>query len=228
MKIVILAAGKGERFGGEVPKPLIKFNGRTMLEWVISDIGAAGGINKENLIVVTQKAFNIKGDFTTIELNGFTEGPACTAMKAMDMVRFDEELIIVNCDQRMLCFSPNELTLFSKINGLSGIIGVFHSHKHHNSYVNIDQDNLIAYVKEKRVISNLATNGLHYWKYAQLFESSCSRMIKNNDRVNGEFYISQTYNYLIKDGHRIGPYYFNFHYPIGIPEDLANFVKMGI
>lgn len=228
MKIVILAAGKGERFGGEVSKPLIKINGRTMLDWVICDIGGAGGMYKEDIIVVTQKSFGIKGDFTTVELEGFTEGPACTAMLALDKVRFDEELVIVNCDQRMLDFSPHKLSLYAKINALSGILGVFNSSKPHNSYVNLDQDNLIAYVKEKRVISNLATTGMHYWKRADLFKSSCTDMMMANDRVNGEFYISQTYNYLIKNGHRVGPYHSNFHYPIGTPEDLQNFIRMGV
>lgn len=227
MKLVILAAGKGERFGGEVPKPLIKFNGRTMLDWVIQDMNV---VKPEDIIVVTQKSFNISGEFTTIELNEFTDGPASTAMKAVEspFIGLNEEIIIINCDQRVLDFHPIRLSNFAKFNGLDAVLGVFPSHKPHNSYVNIDQDNLIAYVKEKRVISNLATTGLHYWKEARLFLSSYEKMVKENDRVNGEFYISQTFNYLIKHGYRVGPYYFNFHYPIGTPEDLNNFVKMGI
>lgn len=225
MKLVILAAGKGERFGGEVPKPLIRFNDRTMLEWVIQDMGI---IRPEDTIVVTQRSFNINGNFIVINLDGFTQGPACTALEALCAVKSDEELIVINCDQRLLDFHPIRLSNFAKFNGLDAVLGVFPSHKPHNSYVNVDQDNLIAYVKEKRVISNLATNGLHYWKHSSLFLESCSKMIKCEDRVNGEFYISQTFNYLINDGYRVGPYYFNFHYPIGTPEDLNNFVKMGI
>jgi len=226
MKIVILAAGKGERFGGEVPKPLIKFNGRTMLDWVIKDMGAT---RSEDIIVVTQKSFNIKNRANVIfELGGFTDGPASTAMEAMILVDPDEELIVVNCDQRLLDFNPVKISEFAKFNGLDSIIGVFPSNKPHNSYVNVDQDNLIAYVKEKRVISNLATNGIHYWSKSKLFIESYKDMINSNDRVNGEFYISQTFNYMIKRGCRVGPYYFNFHYPIGTPEDLNNFVKMGI
>lgn len=225
MKVVILAAGKGERFGGEVPKPLIKFNGQTMLEWVVEDMQP---IKLENIIVVTQRNFNVKGNFKKIELDKFTWGPACTALEALCVVEPEEELIVINCDQRLLDFNPIRLSNFAKFNGLDAIIGVFPSNKPHNSYVNVDQDNLIAYVKEKRVISNLATNGLHYWKHSKLFRESCTRMINCDDRVNGEFYISQTFNYLINDGYRVGPYYFNFHYPIGTPEDLNNFVKMGI
>lgn len=225
MKIVILAAGKGERFGGEVPKPLIKFNGRTMLDWVIVDMIGNENDTKD-IVVVTQKSFGIKGNFKIIELEGFTNGPASTAYKCG--VDPDEELIVVNCDQRIFDFNANKIASFAKLNGLDAVIGVFNSWKPHNSYVNIDQDNLIAYVKEKRVISNIATNGLHYWSKASLFYESYKKMEERNDRVNGEFYISQSFNYLIHAGYRVGPYYFNFHYPIGTPEDLNNFIKREI
>ena len=78
-------------------------------------------------------------------------------------------------------------------------------------------------VKEKIVISNLATNGLHYWKHGKYFVKSAEEMIAQNDRYNGEFYVAPTYNYLIKDGKKVLPYFFNLHFPIGVPEDLEKY-----
>jgi hypothetical protein len=78
-------------------------------------------------------------------------------------------------------------------------------------------------VKEKIVISNIATNGLHYWKFGKYFVDSAEEMIRGNDRYNGEFYIAPTYNYLINKGKKILPYFFNLHFPIGIPEDLEKY-----
>lgn len=225
MKVVILAAGKGIRFNSHIPKPLIEFGGKTMLQWVLSDIK---DVKDDDIIVVTQKSFGITGRFRTVNLEGFTEGPACSAIKALDLVDSSEELFVINCDQRMLDFRPFDISKFAKINDLSGVLGVFYSTKPHNSYVNIDQDNLIAYVKEKRVISNVATTGVHYWRKSSFFKDSCLEMMENEDRVNGEFYISQTFNYLINKGHKVGPYYSNMHFPIGVPEDLNNFIRLGI
>jgi hypothetical protein len=195
-----------------------------MLEWVLDDLKA----QPENVIVVTQKEFGINGPFRKVELNGFTDGPACTAMEAFKHIEPTEELVVVNCDQRILDLNGEEIQKHAKINNLDGTIGVFYSNKPHNSYVNVDQDHLVAYVKEKRVISNLATNGLHYWAKASFFYDSCIEMIQKEDRVNGEFYISQSYNYLIARGYRIGAFHFNMHFPIGVPEDLNNFIRLGV
>lgn len=226
MKIVILAAGKGTRFHTHIPKPLIKFGGKTMLEWVYEDVG--GYQYPEDIIVVTQKVFNISGNFKKIELDHYTNGPACTAIESLSLINLDEELIILNCDQRILDFNPYKISQFATINNYSAVIGVYNSLKEHNSYINLDKDYLVSHVKEKRVISNISTNGVHYWKKSSLFKDSYFSMVKRNDKVNNEFYISHSFNYLIDLNYRVGAYHFNLHFPIGIPEDLDNFIKLGV
>lgn len=48
---IVLAAGRGERFGGDVPKLLVPFRGRPLAAWALD---AAGGLDA--LIVVTGAA----------------------------------------------------------------------------------------------------------------------------------------------------------------------------
>ena len=48
-------------------------------------------------------------------------------------------------------------------------------------------------------------------------------MIEANETYNNEFYIAPSYNYLIKNGKKILPFFYNLHYPIGTPEDLLKY-----
>ncbi len=52
-------------------------------------------------------------------------------------------------------------------------------------------------------------------------------MIINNDRVNNEFYTCPVYNYLIKDGKKIGIYNISFNqmHGLGTPDDLKKYLK---
>jgi hypothetical protein len=55
------------------------------------------------------------------------------------------------------------------------------------------------------------------------FVESAEKMIEANETYNNEFYIAPSYNYLVKDGKKILPFFYNLHYPIGTPEDLQKY-----
>ena len=84
----------------------------------------------------------------------------------------------------------------------------------------LDPHGEVTEIKEKIVISNIATNGLHFWKNGKDFVYSAKEMINAEERYNNEFYIAPSYNYLIKTNKKILPYFYNLHFPIGTPEDL--------
>jgi len=46
MDALIMAGGRGERMGSKMPKPLIPFNGRPMIEWVLEAAKRCAHINK--------------------------------------------------------------------------------------------------------------------------------------------------------------------------------------
>lgn len=227
-------AGLGSRFSKSEynnPKPLIEFGGKAMIEWVIENFKKTSNANfifiikKEDNDNFFIKNFLLKIDnrFTIIETPELTQGPAVSALLASELI-LNDELIIVNSDQIILDLDVNLLSLFAFKNNLDGVIGTFISNHPKNSFVKLDNSEYISVVREKEVISNIATNGLYYWKRGELFIDSANLMIKNNDLVNGEFYVAPTYNYLIKKGKKIKPFFFNFHYPIGTPEDLKKYI----
>jgi dTDP-glucose pyrophosphorylase len=233
INILIPMAGLGTRFKDTHPgqyKPFIDVSGTPMLELVVENNNQ---LENTNFIFVVRddmpyhKIDEILKDknisYTIIKISEKTEGSACTCLLASELIDNDTPLIITNCDQVTLDLDIWGLVQNARINNSDGILGVFNSNSNKNSYVKLGGDLTICEVKEKIVISNIATNGLHYWKHGKYFVESANKMIANNERYNNEFYVAPTYNYLISEGKKITPYYFNLHFPIGTPEDLKYF-----
>lgn len=224
MQIIILAAGRGTRFNGSEftnPKPLIEWDGKSMTQHVIENFKG----DDVNIFLIKRNEFVINDvDVKTIDIDYVTDGPACTAYLSKDYIDMDSELIIVNCDQIIMDWDKTLFLNFSR--NFDSVLGCFISSKKNNSYVRVNDDNLVIEVKEKETISNIATNGLHYWKKARYFFESFEEMYENKDTTNGEFYVAPTYNYLIKNGYNVGIYMFNQHHPIGTPEDLKKYLNI--
>lgn len=237
MNILIPMAGAGSRFekaGYTFPKPLIEINGKPMIQAVVENLNIDA-----NYIYIVQKSHRDKYNLDTLlnfitpkcsilDVENITEGAACTALLAKNLINNNEPLIITNCDQITEDLNINNIIKFAKINGSDGILGVFKSISTKNSYVKINENFEIIEVKEKIVISNDATTGFHFWKHGSMFVESAIDMIKNNESYNNEFYVAPTFNYLIKNNKKIHPYYFNLHFPVGTPEDIYKFINTGI
>ena len=236
MNIVIPMAGLGKRFsdaGYDKPKPLVDVLGEPMIVRVIENITELRGWG--NLIFIlngkddTEEIESLieenvcRGDFSIIKTDGLTDGSARTVLLARDIIDKKQELVVTNCDQIIHDLDLSLLSEFARINGADGVLGSFISTSPKNSYMLLDDSGCVQLVKEKIVISNLATNGLHYWRKGSDFVDSATKMIEANERYNNEFYVAPSYNYMIKDGKKVLPFFFNMHYPIGTPEDLKKY-----
>ena len=234
MNIVIPMAGLGKRFadaGYDKPKPLIDVLGEPMIAQVIWNITTVmpkmrmifiinGSSDSEELEkVISESVYNP----TIIKTPGLTDGSARTVLLAKELIDNDDELVVTNCDQITEDLDLSILSEFARINEADGVLGSFISTSPKNSYMLLDDNGCVQLVKEKIVISNLATNGLHYWRKGSDFVDSATKMIEANERYNNEFYVAPSYNYMIKDGKKVLPFFFNMHYPIGTPEDLKKY-----
>lgn len=223
-------SGLGTRFqtrGYEVPKPLIRVLSDSMVRTVIKNLDFPGAyfifVINENQI--SSYDFNLHisdliDKFTIITVKEVTCGPACSSLLAEDSILNGTPLIIANCDQVVHDFSYDQLFEFCESRKADGALGCFLSTSKKNSYILTDEFGNVTLVKEKEVISNLATNGLHFWMRGRDFVESAKEMIDAGDTTNNEFYVAPSYNYLIKDGKKILPYFYNLHFPIGTPDDL--------
>ena len=109
---------------------------------------------------------------------------------------------------------------------LDGSIMTFRSNEKKWSYIKTDDEKVVL-VKEKEVISDLATTGLYLFKSSLEFLSAAIELIVKNDRYNNEFYVAPVYNYLISRRKKIG--YYNIEkskfFGVGTPEDLMIYLE---
>tara|TARA_R110000824_G_scaffold139748_2_gene305125 strand:+ start:167 stop:883 length:717 start_codon:yes stop_codon:yes gene_type:complete len=235
MTFLIPCAGLGTRFHSNIPKPLIEvWGGRPMLELVLDNLRQQ---EDHRFICCILKEHELKFNLSQ-EIKKFapyveihiieklSDGPASTCYDAKGLVDENDELIIINCDQIIEDFNIGRFLRFCHAHDYDGVLGTFFSRSPKNSYVKLDDKGLVVEAQEKKVLSEYATNGLHYWKRARYFFESYAAMAKKNCRTLNEFYVAPSYNYLINDGKRIGTYFFNEHYPIGIPSDLEYYKNL--
>jgi len=236
LNILIPMAGHGSRFtnaGYTFPKPLIDVNGLPMIELVVRNINIDA-----NYIYVVQKSHydtynlglmlnSITPNCKIIKVEGVTEGAACTTLLAKHLIDNDSSLLICNSDQ-YVDWDSNDFMYSVANSDIDGNILVFESHHPKWSYALVDQNQLVLEVAEKKVISNLATVGIYYWKKGSDYVKYAEEMISKNIRTNNEFYVCPVYNLAINDNKKIKTTLVKKMWGLGTPEDLDNFLRIKI
>jgi HAD superfamily hydrolase (TIGR01509 family) len=234
VNVVIPAAGQGKRFaevGYQHPKPLIDVQGRPMIDLVLDDFRAVG-----RPIVIMQgrhvKQYcaddlikRLAPGAEIVEIDGLTEGAACTVLAAAQHFDGPNELVLANSDQTV----DVDLTAFvERMRALDADGGIltFRDDDPKWSYARCDADGRVLEVAEKRVISDQATVGIYYFRRGSDFAAAARRMIEKDIRVNGEFYVCPVFNELIEDGKQVYVQEIDKSemHGLGTPEDLAAFV----
>ena len=233
MKLVLPMAGNGQRFfdeGYDLPKPLIAIKGKPMFKHVIDNIGLT-----EDIICVVRRDhvedFNIDDHIRVYYPNANvhiieheTEGAACTVMEAVAPLT-DQPFLVANCDQLME-WSPKSFYDTAQRWKGGSILTFEPDHKIPKpSYVRVSDVGQMIELKEKTIISNIATVGVYYWKKGSDYVKYAEEMIDKNIRHNNEFYVCPVFNQAIKDGKKIKTYMVEKMWGIGTPEDLDIFLN---
>jgi HAD superfamily hydrolase (TIGR01509 family) len=233
LNVLIPMAGAGSRFataGYTFPKPLIEVNGKPMIQVVVNNLNIDA-----NYIFIVQKEhydkYNLKyllnliaPDCKIVQVEGVTEGAACTTLLAKEFIDNDEPLVIANSDQFI---EWNSLEFFYKMNEQhldAGIVSFRATHPKW-SYAKVDDSGFVTEVAEKNPISDIATVGVYYWKQGKDFVKYAESMILKNIRVNNEFYVCPVFNEGLLDGLKIKTFDVPKMWGIGTPEDLNYFLE---
>ena len=232
MNILIPMAGAGSRFekaGYTFPKPLIDVAGQPMIQTVIENLNLQGKyiflVRKEHYEKYDLKSLLnlIAPNCKIVQIEGLTEGAACTVLKAQELIDNDEPLIIANADQYIKWNSFETISMFNEPDVDGGILTFKSIHPKH-SFAKVDGDGFVLEVAEKKPISNDATVGIYYWKRGLDYVLYAESMIEKNIRTNNEFYVCPVYNEAIEDGRRIKASLVDEMWPIGTPEELNTFL----
>jgi beta-phosphoglucomutase-like phosphatase (HAD superfamily)/dTDP-glucose pyrophosphorylase len=234
LNVLIPMAGRGSRFataGYTFPKPLIDVKGKPMIQWVVENVGI-----KANYTFIAQQEHITKYSLPSllnlispgakvVPVDGVTQGAACTALLASDVINNDNPLLILNSDQ-YLEWDPIQSLYLLENSGVDGAIFTFESTHPKWSYVRREPGTTnIVEVAEKKPISHDATCGVYWWRHGKDFVKYVNQMIEADDRTLGEFYICPAYNYAINDGKKISAVPVRAMHGLGTPEDLAEFLK---
>lgn len=240
LNIVIPMAGAGSRFakaGYADPKPLIPVHGIPMIRLVINNLRP---LREHRFIFICQRAhlntYNLSELLKVwapgceiIEIDGLTEGAACTVLKASHLINTDDPLMIANSDQFVDIKIDDYLQKMDR-EELDGLIMTMTAHDPKWSFVGLDKNGLVNLVVEKEVISQEATVGIYNFLHGNDFVTAAQETIKQNLRVNGEFYVAPVYNLLVDKGKKIGVWNVGHEhagmYGLGIPSDLQSFMQL--
>jgi len=234
LNVLIPMAGAGSRFeqaGYTFPKPLIEIKNKPMIQVVVDNLNI-----KANYIYVVQKKHRKKYNLDTllnlitpnckiVEVDGLTEGAACTALLAREFIDNDAPLFFANSDQFVEWDSNEFMYKMNETNADGGIVTFEATHPKWsfarvNSYTG-----LVDEVAEKNPISNIATVGYYYWKHGSDFVKYAEQMIDKNIRVNNEFYVCPVFNEAIGDNKQIRTFNVKGMWGLGTPEDLKYYLE---
>ncbi len=233
MNVLIPMAGAGSRFqqaGYTFPKPLIDVEGKPMIQVVVENLNIDA-----NFIFVVQKEHREKYNLDTlqnliapnskvVEVDGLTEGAACTALLAKEYIDNDNPLFFANSDQFVEWDSTEFMYKMNETDADGGIVSFRATHPKW-SFAKINENGLVTEVAEKNPISDIATVGYYYWKQGSDFVKYAEEMIEKDIRVNNEFYVCPVFNQAIEDNKEIRTFDIIKMWGLGTPEDLKFYLE---
>ena len=233
LNVLIPMAGAGSRFtqaGYTFPKPLIEVRGKPMIQVVVENLNI-----EANYIFLVQKEHYekyslqyllnlIAPNCKIVQVDGITEGAACTTLLAKEYIDNDAPLVMANSDQ-FVEWNSNECMYAFSADSIDGGILTFEATHPKWSYAKVGEDGFVSEVAEKRPISNTATVGIYYWNKGSDYVKYAEQMIQKNIRTNNEFYVAPVFNEAIADGKKIRVKNIARMWGIGTPEDLNYFLE---
>jgi glucose-1-phosphate thymidylyltransferase len=212
MRIVIPMAGMGKRMRPHTlttPKPLIPIAGKPIVERIVNIlIESIDAKIDEIAFVIGDFTDDVKqqikdlgqklGINTTIYHQNNPLGTAHAVLCAEPSLK--DEVIIAFADT--LFFSKFNL---KNINA-DGIIWTCEvPNPSEYGVVKLDDDGYISdfYEKPNTYVSNQAIIGLYYFRNADILKKSLLKLLENDQKVNGEYQLTDALQYMIENGYKI-------------------------
>ena len=248
MQIIIPMTGYGSRFvaaGYKDLKPFIKIQGKPIIQWMIE--GMYPG--EENIIFVCRKEhletipgmreelIEIAPTSEIFEIDDWIKkGPVFDVLRASEMINDTEPVIINYCDFYM---SWNWEAFKKQLVERNPDVCVpcytgFHPHlmvpkNFYASCLTDEDDNLIE-IREKYSFEADKTKAKHspgnyYFKNGAYLKKYCQALVDSGEVLNGEYYASMPYNFMVKDGLTVWvPTNIDYFCQWGTPEDMKESV----
>ena len=233
--LLLPIAGRAQRFldaGYTMPKPLIMSKDKHIIDWSMSSINTEEcnmifavrleHINNFSIDDILREKFG--DDITIVVIDRVTDGSVSTCLLAKEHINNNNPLFFANSDQFVEWDSNEFLYKMNETNADGGIVTFKATHPKW-SFAKLNDKGLVTEVAEKNPISDIATVGYYYWKKGSDFVKYAEQMIKEDIRVNNEFYVCPVFNEAIKDNKQIRTYNIEKMWGLGTPEDLKYYIE---
>jgi len=242
MKIVIPMAGTGNRFvekGYIDPKPLIKVNGKMIIEYILEMFDVEKDefdficndvhLKTTNMRKVLKK---LVPGAKIVSMPQHKLGPVYTVKAVYDLIDDNEEVIISYCDNPHL-WDRKDFKKKMKLGKFDGCVLThtgFHPHTlaHTKMAFVKGEDNILEEIKEKACytdnpLNEHASTGVYYFRKGKYIKKYFDQAMEEDINYNGEYYVTLVYNLLVRDGLKVGYYDTPYVTVFGTPEEVENF-----
>ena len=242
MKIIIPMSGIGKRFieaGYEKPKPLIRVNGRPIIEYVVKMFPGKHDFificNEKHLAETSIREVleNIAPTAEIVSIANHKKGPVYALAQVFENIADDEEVMTSYCDYFMdWDFEAFQEKMASE--DWSGAVPSytgFHPHLLHGKCyagVKVDENLKMLDIKEKHCFTtnpqdcHHSAGAYHFARGADL-KRYCQELIDQDINLNGEYYTSMVYYLFLRDNLNTYVPPITHFMQWGTPEDLEEF-----
>ncbi len=248
MRIIIPMTGYGSRFvaaGYKDLKPFIKVQNKPIIQWIIEGMYPR---ESDFLFVCRQEHLDKYPDMKERLLKMAPEakifaiddwvkkGPVFDVLRAEEAIADDEPCIINYCDFYMTWdYEQFKKDVVARnCDGAVPCYTGFHPHlmieKNLYASCRTDEDDNLIEIKEKfsfEVDKTKAKHspGVYYFKNGATLKKYCHALVDANETLNGEFYASLPYNYMVRDGKKVWvPTNVDKFCQWGTPEDMTDYL----
>lgn len=240
---ILPMAGAGSRFqmvGYQQPKPLLPVHGRPMFIEAVECLPKS-----DNIVFVCQKSHlelypisqMVKDTWngTTIAIDYVTEGQACTCEIAIKeaAIPLDKPILISACDNgvyydilkynKLVENTDIDVIVWAFTNNPTGKL-----YPHMYAWLDVDSDGRIHDVSIKKPFTDkpntYAIIGTMFFRTGSLFMEGLDDIYRDNNRTNGEFYVDNILQPLIKKGYRVHVFEVDYYLCWGTPNDYKTYI----
>jgi bifunctional N-acetylglucosamine-1-phosphate-uridyltransferase/glucosamine-1-phosphate-acetyltransferase GlmU-like protein len=239
---LIPMAGAGARFSREgftQPKPLVPVAGAPMVQRSLDTFPAAQtwitACRTDHLQTsLLQPILTSNGHRVEIlPVDRPTEGQAVTCLLARDRLDPDAPLLIAPCDAALV-YDQHRYAELTAQPGVDCLVWTFRNHPHANrhprqyGWVEETAEGDIQRISCKIPLSDDVRHdpgiiGAFWFRQARFFLEAADRLIAQNRRVNGEFYVDSTIEVLLEQGRRAKVFDVQCYICFGTPDDVRSY-----
>ena len=209
MQSLVLAAGNSFKndTDADYPVSMSELDGKPLIQWIVEDLQK---ISNNRIVVVVNKddisRFHIdrtlkliEPSITVVGTHGNVAGAACSALLGIQSLDLDEELVILNGNEKI---TESHIDLMDRIHATNAAVGLvsFDSTHPRYSYALTGRNRNVTEIVEKDPVSRNALAGFFWFSSARIIDVAIKSMILKDASVNDLFYLSPAINEIILEG----------------------------